>query len=86
MKFIYPANFTRVYVPRELDGSKGSTIFEVAHRESDAIIYWHLDSEYIGNTTNFHQIGLHPEKGMHSITLVDQNGNEAICKFEVISE
>src|SRR5690606_14606379 len=86
MELIYPRDYTRVYVPMELDGSLGSAIFEVAHRNSDAKVYWHLDNEFLGVTIQKHQLGLNPSKGNHMLHLVDDQGRELSLSFEVISD
>lgn len=86
MELIYPRNFTRVYVPTELDGSPGSAIFEVAHRSPDARVFWHLDDQYLGETIHKHQMGLNPTKGNHKLHLVDDQGRELKLAFEVISD
>ena len=86
MDLIYPRQYTKIYVPTELDGSPGSAVFEVAHRQSGASIYWHLDEEYLGKTTNRHQMGLQPPKGKHTLFLLDEQGRELKLAFEVISE
>ncbi|PCJ83861.1 MAG: penicillin-binding protein 1C [Flavobacteriales bacterium] len=85
MEFIYPKRGAKVYVPTELDGTQGETIFEVAHRDRGATIYWHLDAQYIGSTTNFHQMGLRPPFGEHIITLVDESGETVVQKFEALA-
>jgi penicillin-binding protein 1C len=84
MEFIYPRMSTQIYVPVELDGKNGKTIFEVAHRHHDAIIYWHLDEEYIGSTKDFHQMALSPSPGKHCITLVDSEGERIEQRFEIL--
>ncbi len=86
MELIYPRNYTRLYIPTELDGSSGEAVFEVAHRNFGSIIYWHLDEKYVGRTSGTHQMGLHPEKGKHKLHLVDEQGRELTLAFEVISE
>lgn len=85
MEIIYPKQFSKIYVPVELDGTLGSTVFKVAHRSASSIVYWHLDNEYIGSTQGNHQLGLRPEEGMHLLTLVDESGETLIQKFEIVS-
>jgi penicillin-binding protein 1C len=86
MEFIYPKHSTQIYVPVELDGKTGKTIFEVAHRSSDALIYWHLDEEYLGSTKGIHQMAISPEPGKHIITLVDQQGERIELHFEILQK
>lgn len=86
MELIYPRNYTRVYVPTQLDGSPGSAVFEIAHRNPSAKVFWHLDDEFMGVTSLKHQLGLNPSKGNHKLHLVDDQGRELTLSFEVISE
>lgn len=82
---IYPAQYTKVYIPVEQDGARGEVIFEAAHEDKNGILYWHLDNEFLGLTTGNHQMGISSSKGSHYITLVDELGNELKRKFEIIN-
>jgi penicillin-binding protein 1C len=86
MEIIYPKLFSKIYVPVELDGTIGKTIFQVAHRKANTIIYWHLDDVYMGSTQNIHQMGLTPDEGVHTLTLVDENGESLVQQFEIVSK
>jgi penicillin-binding protein 1C len=86
MEIIYPKTFSKIYVPVELDGKPGKTIFQVAHRNQGSTIYWHLDNTFIGSTQNVHQLGLNPDEGTHTLTLVDQDGESVAQQFEIISK
>lgn len=86
MEIIYPKQSTKIYVPIEIDGSTGKTIFEVAHRSSNAIIYWHLDEQFMGYTKGFHQLELSPRPGLHTLNLVDENGERLSQNFEIIGK
>jgi len=73
MQFIYPqgGGITRITLPRQLDGSRGTITFELAHSNNDATVFWHVDEDYITATRNFHKISLSPSPGRHTITVVD---------------
>jgi penicillin-binding protein 1C len=76
MQFIYPQGHNAtVTLPVQLDGSPGAVTFELAHSDNDAIVYWHLDENYITATRDFHKITLTPSAGRHSLTAVDGEGN-----------
>ena len=84
MQFIYPqGEFTRVTLPRQLDGSRGSITFELAHSSPDATVFWHLDDEYITATQYIHKITLSPSAGSHSITAVDSEGHTLSARIEI---
>ena len=75
MAFIYPQSSARVYLPKQLDGSDGELTFELAHSNSNATVFWHIDSEYLGATRDFHKYTFRPARGKHSLTVVDNEGN-----------
>lgn len=85
MDLIYPRLDTRIYIPVELDGRPGQTIFRLAHQEAGAQVFWHLDGHYVGTTRGTHQLALKPAHGKHILTLVDHHGIVLERSFEVLS-
>jgi len=85
MKVIYPFNSSTIYIPKEIDGLTGKTVFEIAHRDNQTKIFWHLDDQFLGETETFHQLALSPKPGKHTLTLVDEKGERLEHEFEVIS-
>ncbi len=86
IEIIYPQPDAKIYVPLEVSGEKGKTIFTAAHRRAGAKIYWSLDDGFVGTTQNFHQIALNPSPGKHIITLVDENGISVSRQFEILEK
>ncbi|MBV8255223.1 MAG: penicillin-binding protein 1C [Chitinophaga sp.] len=86
MELIYPRANARIFVPVEIDGSPGQAVFTATHRNTAAKIFWHLDNNFIGTTTEFHQMALRPNAGKHTITLVDENGERISCDFTIIDK
>ena len=86
MQMIYPKSLTKIYLPVDFNGLSNNVVFRVAHRQSDATIYWHLDSEYVGHTKSFHQMSLIPQIGKHRLTLIDEQGNRLEQLFERIDK
>jgi penicillin-binding protein 1C len=86
MEMIYPKRNTQIFVPKELDGSSSKCVFEVAHRNADIKIFWHLDDRFIGSTRSFHQMGLNPSEGKHLLILIDQKGERLELPFEVLKK
>lgn len=85
MDLIYPKSGTKIYVPRDISAQQGRTVFEAAHRRENAVIFWHIDNEYLGETTHFHQLALNPKNGKHKLTLVDDSGEILSVDFEILS-
>jgi penicillin-binding protein 1C len=86
MQLIYPRHPARIYVPVDLDGKLSSTVFQVAHREPAAEVFWHLDGVYLGSTKTFHQMALQPAAGPHRLTLVDKAGYRLEQSFEIVGK
>jgi penicillin-binding protein 1C len=86
MDMVYPRPHARIFIPRELDGQPGSSVFELAHRNPGTLVYWHLDGEYIGSTKSTHHLAFQPREGKHILTVVDEKGESLKREFEVISK
>ncbi|MBC6110516.1 penicillin-binding protein 1C [Pedobacter sp. CCM 8938] len=86
MELIYPKNGATVYIPLELDGSRGKIVLNAAHRNSSSKIYWHIDNEFVATTTNYHQLAISPPPGKHTLTLVDENGERLVQVFTVLDK
>ena len=83
MEFIYPFPNSTVSIPRQLDGSEGQLVFELAHRTPSHRVFWHLDNEYIGETKDFHKKEYKPMVGSHRLTAVDETGISISIRFYV---
>lgn len=76
MAFVYPTSKqSRILLPRGLQGKPEKLVLEAAHRNPQAQIFWHLNDTYLGETQHIHQQAVFLEKGKHTITLVDEEGN-----------
>jgi penicillin-binding protein 1C len=84
MQLIYPKHNASLLVPRELDGRPGRAVLQVAHRDPDATVHWHLDGRYVGSTNRVHQLPVHPDSGRHDLLLVDDRGTSLEEQFEVL--
>ena len=86
MQLIYPKYPTKIYVPIDLNGELSRTVFQLAHRNPETTVHWHIDQEYMGSTTTFHSFEFAPEKGKHLLSLVDAHGNRLEQTFEIIGK
>lgn len=75
MGLIYPHGDGQIYIPRELDGTKGKAVLRASHREARATVHWHLDGQYLGSTTTIHEMAVSMPAGNHRLVLVDDRGN-----------
>ena len=86
MEIMYPQAGMKIYVPVEIDGSKGKTIFSATHKNSSAKIFWSVNDQFAGSTERYHQLALSPAPGLHLLTLTDDKGNSISRSFEIIQK
>ncbi len=83
MQFIYPYPNTVIKLPKQLDGTPGKAVFELAHRVPATKVFWHLGNEFLGETSDIHKLEIAPEKGEHILTVVDENGRSTTVRFRI---
>lgn len=83
MEFIYPENGSVITIPRQMDGTMKGVTFNLAHSNPGETVYWHMDSSYIGETCDIHQMTVIPDKGKHTMTVVDREGASLSVSFTI---
>jgi len=83
MEFIYPKNGSKLSLSRNFESKKNELVVKLAHAKPETQVYWYLDEKFIGETTDYHEKGLTPELGNHTITVVDALGNEAVVMITI---
>lgn len=86
LDIVYPEPQSRIYIPLEISGREGNTVFTATHRDKNAKIFWSIDDEVVGETTHFHQLALSPSPGKHILTITDNRGNSVSRSFEIIAK
>lgn len=81
IEIIYPQPGVTVVPARGLDGEKKGATLRAAHSDPGAVLYWHLDGEYLGETRGFHEMLVCPDPGPHLLTLIDGNGARRSVSF-----
>ncbi len=84
LQIVYPEQNSHLVIPRELDGERGRVVLEVAHRNDEAKVFWHIDDTYLGATVMNHQLAVDIVPGRHRLTVVDELGNSQTVWFEVL--
>ena len=83
MDFIYPKDFTTVFLPKDFDEVKKGVVFKVAHQLTDSKLFWYLNDSFLGTTQTIHHKEIYPEKGIQTVTVLDELGNEILRRVEV---
>ncbi len=94
IEFIAPEQGAILYIPIELDGTPGKTVFRAALRatvrtsevpQKAARLFWHLDGDYIGATVGDHRMEARPAPGEHELVLVDEYGSRVSRQFRILA-
>ncbi len=83
LDIIYPEHNSTLYLPKGFSGEYEMFVFKAAHTRSEATIYWHIDDEYLGETTDNYQMACRLAAGEHILTLIDNWGNQRKIQFLV---
>ncbi|PHR73251.1 MAG: penicillin-binding protein 1C [Lutibacter sp.] len=83
MDFIYPTKNSVIFLPKDFDEKQSELILKITHSITYAKVFWYLDETFIGTTQTIHDIAIKPKKGKHTITVVDEFGNEIKRQIEV---
>lgn len=85
MQFIYPENNAIFYIPKGLDRVREEIILQLSHARPETKVFWHLDGEYLGYTQNTHKWAVKPAFGEHTISVTDEDGNQASLKIRILN-
>lgn len=83
MEFIYPKNKAKITLPKNFEGKTNELILKLAHAKNGTKVFWYLDDKFIKQTQNFHEIAVLPNAGKHTITVVDELGNDAVISITI---
>ena len=72
-----------VYLPKGFDGKTNEVILKIAHTNPETRVFWYIDHQFIGTTKQFHEMPAAPKPGVHTITVLDEKGNELKRKIEI---
>ncbi len=83
MEFIYPQEGSKIILAKNFDGKKNELVVKLAHAKPETKVFWYLDSTFLKETKNFHEIAILPNAGIHRIAAIDALGNEISIKIAV---
>ncbi len=83
MDFIYPKEAIKIFLPKGFNEKRNDLVFKVAHATPDIKIFWYIDTRFIGTTQTFHEMAIQPSVGKHTITAIDELGNEIKRNIEI---
>lgn len=85
LSILYPDIGQKIYLPVGLNGEQQATVFRCSHSNKDAVLFWHLDGQFVQQTAEFHEIVVRPEVGKHLLTVYDTEGNKKSMWVEIVA-
>lgn len=82
--FIYPKHESKIYLAKNFRSETQPFIAKAVTSTPDNTLYWYLDRQFLGATTNYHEQAINTSTGSHTITLIDTQGNEKSIQVEVV--
>lgn len=86
LTILYPRKGQKLYLPVDFKGEKQQLVLEASHVSREAILFWHLDGHYFGQTQEIHQILVQPEEGKHKLTVMTESGEVKEVRFEIVGK
>ncbi|XOV68879.1 MAG: penicillin-binding protein 1C [Fluviicola sp.] len=85
LSILYPDSNQKIYLPVGISGERQSTVFRCSHSNKDAVLFWHLDGQFVQQTSEFHEIVIRPEIGKHQLTVYDTEGTKQSVWVEIVA-
>ena len=74
IEIVYPQPGRVLVAPKSLEGQAQSLVFTAIHRDRNAVLYWHIDDNYIARRPSNTKISVRPAPGAHRLTVIDEHG------------
>lgn len=84
MEFVGGVDNEQIFLPKDFDERQNSLIIKLNHSQPDSKVFWYLNVNYLTTTQSIHEISIIPKKGTHTVTVVDEFGNELKKSFKIL--
>lgn len=84
MEFVELFSNEQIFLPKGFDEQQNSLIIKVNHTQQNSRLFWYLNEKFITSTIDIHEIAIQPKKGEHTVTVVDEAGNELGKKIKIL--
>jgi len=84
MEFVNSIDNEQIFLPKGFNEQKNSLIIKLKHAQPDTKVFWYLDANYITTTQTIHEISIESNKGLHTLTVVDEFGNDLKKTFKIL--
>jgi penicillin-binding protein 1C len=84
LSILYPSPNIQIYIPRGLDGKKNKIVLKAAHHTINQKLFWHLDQQYLGETSFEHHQEVSLKPGKYQLMITDETGASKKRWFSVL--
>lgn len=84
--FVYPHAGAQLILPMDVTGEQNELVFQAVHRNPRSVLSWYIDDRFITQTVRYHEIGVVPQVGRHTMLVEDLQGNRKYLKFEILEK
>ncbi|WP_299837730.1 penicillin-binding protein 1C [uncultured Tenacibaculum sp.] len=82
--FVYPTTIqSKMSLTKDSNGVVNPVLIKLTHSNPEAKVYWYLDDVFIKVTEDYHELPIKPSKGKHTITVIDNAGNQVKRFIEI---
>ncbi|MBP8725962.1 MAG: Penicillin-binding protein 1C [Saprospiraceae bacterium] len=82
VEIVYPQPGTRIYLPIGFELRQSQVVFRAMHRDPAISLFWFVDGQFLGTTSEIHQRSYLASPGKHRLQVRDAYGNSATATFE----
>ncbi|WP_430614051.1 penicillin-binding protein 1C [Flavobacterium sp. JP2137] len=83
LDFIYPKHQMTLYRTKDFHSNLQPFVAKAAASSGNKTLFWYLDNQYLGATTNFHEFEIKTTTGTHILSITDTHGNEKAIEIYV---
>lgn len=83
LHFVYPYREARIFLPVESNGERRALLARAATQGEREQLFWYLDDQFLGVTSEAHEVACLPPPGQHKLTVVHEDGYRISTDFQV---
>lgn len=75
IEFIYPKHGDKIYLTKNFYSDVQPFIAKASTSSANKTLFWYLNEQYIGSTTQFHEMAIKGSNGVNYLSIADEEGN-----------
>ncbi len=81
IEFIYPKHGEHIYLTKNFYSEVQPFIAKASASSANKALFWYLNEQYIGTTSQFHETAIHGKEGVNYLTITDEEGHTQTIAF-----